>query len=201
MKCLILHSPRSITTQLITQGGDRRHKEIVPAPHLYHLLKFPQPWIHILLIWTMQRRMQQLLLRLRLPNEGIIARARSRECGGVAPGLLDELEAVLETALIASEEETSFLRGCFRGEFASVGDAAADHAGHFHGVGVGAGVGFADVGAERAGVFGDAFEFEVVFVSGGLVGGVFGWEECNRCSCRREYMSGGWKRVGSNERR
>ena len=73
------------------------------------------------------------------------------------------MEPVLQARLVGREEEAARVvlvggrRRLLGGvEFAAVRDAVADHAGHFHGVGVGAGVCFADVGAEGALGFGDA---------------------------------------------
>ena len=73
-------------------------------------------------------------------------------------------------------------------EFGAVGDAVADHARVFDGLGVGARVHFADVGAEWAGEFVDAFVFEgvggaVFDCLFGLDGGVFFGVEGDGCSC------------------
>ena len=101
---------------------------------------------------------------LRLPNQGIVSSLRNWERFVVRPRPLHELETILQARLIAREEEATRVLGIGLGGsgvvFGAVGDPVANHAGHFHGVRVCPGVHFADVGAEGAIVFGDAFVAE-----------------------------------------
>ena len=179
--------PHSIAAQRIAQGRYRGYEEIVSAPHGDHLGELPQPGIDPLLIHVMQRGVQQAVLiplPRRLPDQRIVSRARSRERLGVAPALLHEAETVFQAALVASEEETALLVFVVL-ELGAVGDTVADHAGHFHAVGGGAGVDFADMGPEGADVFVDALVFEVVGeceVGFGGFGGVVVGEQGDRSS-------------------
>ena len=79
----------------------------------------------------MESSLQRPIVRC-LPYQRIMTSIRRRERFGIAPILLDELEAVLEAALVASEEKTAFVVLCAFGELCSVGDSVSDHAGHFH---------------------------------------------------------------------
>lgn len=133
----------------------------------------------------MQRNTQQPL-PFGLPHHSIKPRLRRREPLIIGPRPLHELETVFQAGLVAGEEKTAgvfWVGGGVGGVVVgAVGDAVADHAGHFDGVGVGARVGFADVGAEGAGVFGDAFVAEVV-VEAGFGRGVFVWVDGDGVSC------------------
>lgn len=113
----------------------------------------------------MQRDIQQPSI-FRLATNRIIAGLRNRKSLTIGPTPLHELEAILKARLVCREEEAARVVGV-RGrigriEVGAVGDAVADHAGCGHGAGVRARVHFADVRAERAVVFGDAFVAEVV---------------------------------------
>ena len=121
---------------------------------------------------------------LRLTDQRIVPRLRRGERLIIRPRALHEMEAVFQAGLIAREEEAPGVRfvlrlgGVVGVEFAAVRDPVADYAGHFDGVGVGAGVHFADVGAEGALELGDAA------VAEGVVELVLGfvWEFSNRGS-------------------
>ena len=128
---------------------------------------------------------------LRLSNQHIVPRLRRRKGLVVRPRPLHELETVLQARLVASEEEparVAFVGRLVRVEFAPVRDPVADHAGHFHGVGVCARVCFADVGAEGALEFGDASVAElIVELFLWLI-----WEFGNGSSCRRNRILAGF---------
>lgn len=175
----------SITTQRIPQRGNARDKKILAPLHRHTLLEPPQSRIQILLIITMQRNTQHSL-PLRLPNHSIKPGLRRWEPLVIRPRPLYELETVFQAGLVAGEEKAAgvfWVGGRLGGVVVgAVGDAVADHAGHFHGVGIGARVGFADVGAEGAGVFGNAFVAEIV-VEAGFGRGVFGWVDGDGVSC------------------
>ena len=113
----------------------------------------------------MQRDIQQPSI-FRLATNRIIAGLRNRKSLTIGPTPLHELEAILKARLVCREEEAARVVGV-RGrigriEVGAIGDAVADHAGCGHGAGIRARVHFADVRAERAVVFGDAFVAEVV---------------------------------------
>ena len=150
----------SITAQCIPQSRDGRHKEILPTLHGHALAKLSQPRIQIRLIITVQCDAQHRII-LCLPDQSIIPGLARREGLTVRPRALHELKTVLQAGLVAGEEETASIFG-MGVKLRAVGNAIADHAGHFHRVSVGAGVGFADVGAEGAVVFLDAFVAEIV---------------------------------------
>ena len=125
----------------------------------------------------------------RLTDQSVVAGARGRERGGIAPGLLHEAETVLQAALVAGKEKASLVVRMVR-KLGSVGDPVSDHTGHFHRVGGGARVDFADVCSERTDEFVDPFVFEVVggFVFEALDGfaiivGVIFWVQGDRSSC------------------
>ena len=135
----------------------------------------------------MQRDIQQPSI-FRLPTNRIIAGLRNRKTLTIGPTPLHELEAILKARLVCREEEAArVVRVCGRIgriEVGAVGDAVADHAGCGHGAAVRARVYFADVRAERAVVFGDAFVAEVV-VEMGVRSGVFVWKFGDGRSCCR----------------
>ena len=135
----------------------------------------------------MQRDIQQPSI-FRLPTNRIIAGLRNRKTLTIGPAPLHELEAILKARLVCREEEAARVVGV-RGwigriEVGAVGNAVADHAGCGHGAAVRARVYFANVRAERAVVFGDAFVAEVV-VKMGVRRGVFVWIFGDGGSCCR----------------
>ena len=139
------------------------------------------------LILIMQRDIQQPFI-FRLATNRIIAGLRNRKTLTIGPILLHELEAILQAGLVGCEEEAARVVGV-RGrigriEVGAVGDAVTDHARCGHGAAVRARVYFADVRAERAVEFGDAFVAEVV-VERGVGRGVFVWEFGEGGSCCR----------------
>ena len=140
----------------------------------------------------MQRDMQQPSI-FRLATDRIIAGLRNGKSLTIGPTSLHELEAILKARLVCREEEAPRVVGACgrfgRIEVGAVGDAVADHAGHGHGSGVRARVYFADVRAERAVVFGDAFVAEVI-VETGTRRDVFVWEFGNGGSyCRNGVLA------------
>ena len=135
----------------------------------------------------MQRDIQQPPI-FRLATNHIIAGLRNRKTLTIRPTPLHELEAILKASLVCREEEAARVVGV-RGrmgriEVGAVGNAIADHTGCGHGAAVRARVYFADVRAERAIEFGDAFVAEVV-VERGVRRGVFVWEFGDGGSCCR----------------
>ena len=140
----------------------------------------------------MQRDVQKPSI-FRLATNHIIAGLRNRKTLTIGPTPLHELEAILKARLICREEEAARVVGV-RGrigriEVGAVGDAVADHAGCSHGAAVRAWVYFADVRAERAVKFGDAFVAEVV-VERGIRRGVFVWEFSDGGSyCRNSVLA------------
>ena len=135
----------------------------------------------------MQRGIQQPSI-FRLATNRIIAGLRNRKTLTIGPTLLHELEAILKARLVCREEEAARIVGV-RGridriEVGAVGNAVADHAGCGHGAALRARVDFADMRAERAVEFGDAFVVEVV-VERGVGRGVFVWEFGEGGSCCR----------------
>lgn len=133
----------------------------------------------------MQRDIQQPSI-FRLAINRIIAGLRNRKTLTIGPTPLHELEAILKARLVCREEEAARVIGV-RGRIlriivGAVGDAVADHAGCGHGAAVRARVYFADVGAERAVVSGNAFVAEGIVVRG-VRRGVFVWEFGDRGSC------------------
>ena len=149
--------PLLITAQRILQRRNRRHKEILPALHRRDLRELSQPRVQIPIVVAMHRDIQRSAI-LRLPNQCIVPCLRHRERLIIRPRPLHELVTVLQARLIANKEEPA--RVVFAGrvggvELAPVRDPVADHAGHFHGVGLCAWVCFADVGAKGALEFGD----------------------------------------------
>ena len=128
----------------------------------------------------MQRDIQQPSI-FRLATNRIISRIRNRKTLTIGPTPLYELEAILKAGLVCHEEEPAPVVGvCGRiGGIVvgAVGDAVADHTGCGYGSAVYAWVDFADVCAERAVVFGDAFVAEIVIEEGvrrGVFVGKFG---------------------------
>ena len=131
--------------------------------------------------------MQQAIIS-RLTDQSVEPRARCRESMGIAPGLLNEFEAVLQAALVASKQESSLLERVLR-KLCSVRDAVSDQTCHFHRVGGGARIDFADMCSERTHEFVDAFVFEIVgrsvfeSVAGfGVIPGVVFWIQGDRSS-------------------
>lgn len=180
--------PLSITAQRILQRRNRRNKEILPALHRRGLRELSQPRVQIAVIVAMHRDVQHSAI-LRLPDQRIVPRLRRRERLIVRPRPLHEMETVLQARLIAREEEPARVvfvarLGGVGVEFAPVRNPVADHAGHFHGVGVCARVYFADVGAEGALELGDASVAEIIVEF--LLWLI--WEYGNRSSCRRNRM-------------
>ena len=150
--------PRSITAQRIPQRRNRRNEKILPALHRRGLREPSQPRLQIAVVVAVHRDVQHSAFH-GLPDQRIVPRLGRRERLVVRPRPLHEMEPVLQARLIAREEEPA--RVVFVGrlggvEFAPVRDAVADHAGHFHRVGLCARVHFADVGAEGALELGDA---------------------------------------------
>ena len=114
-----------------------------------------------------------------LPDQRVVPRLGRRERLVVRPRPLHEVEAVLQARLVAREEEAA--RVVFVGvEFAPVRDPVADHAGHFHGVGVCARVHFAGVRAEGALELGDASVAECIVEF--LLWPVWGFGDGSSCS-------------------
>ena len=135
----------------------------------------------------MQRDIQQPSI-FRLATNCIIAGLRNGKTLTIGPTPLHELEAILKARLVCHEEEAARVIG-IRGRIrrivvGAVGDAVADHAGCGDGAAVHARVYFADVCAERAVEFGDAFVTEVV-VERRVRRRFFVWKFCNGGSCCR----------------
>lgn len=139
------------------------------------------------IVLIMQRGIQQPSIFC-LATDRIMAGLRKRKTLTIGPSPLHEVEAILQARLVCREEETARVVGV-RGrigriEVGAVGDAVADHAGCGHGAAGRARVDFADMRAERAVEFGDAFVVEVV-IERGVGRGVFVWELGDGVSCCR----------------
>ena len=132
--------------------------------------------------------MQQAIFG-RLTDQRVEPGARCGESMGIAPGLLNEFEAVLQAALVASKEESSLLERVLR-KLRSIRDAVSDQTCHFHRVGGGTRIDFADMCSERTDEFVDAFVFEIVGGSvfdsvagfGVILPGVVFWVQGDRSS-------------------
>ena len=110
----------------------------------------------------MQGCVQQPII-LCLTDQSIVTSTRCWKCFSVRLSPLDEMKTILKAALVASKENTSFVVRVFR-KLGSIRNPISDYASHFHGVGIGPGVDFANMRAQRT------YQFINPFVSENICG-------------------------------